>query len=235
MFTGIVEETGRLRSLRLGSTSARLEVAAKTVLEGTAVGDSILTDGVCLTVTSLSSGSFTADAMPETIRRTTLGRLRPGTRLNLERSLTPLSRIGGHFVTGHVDAVGTVVAARREEIAVRLEIEAPPEVLRLAAPRGSVAVAGVSLTVVAASERTLTVSLIPQTRTETTLGDVTTGDGVNLEADVLARYVDHLRRGEAVPAAAGGPPDGDAGATPSRNDASGRTLTWERLAEAGFE
>jgi riboflavin synthase len=226
MFTGIVEEVGRLRSLRLGSTSARLEVAARTVLEGTAVGDSIMTDGVCLTVTSLSSDSFSADAMPETVRRTTLGRLRPGARLNLERSLTPVSRIGGHFVTGHVDAVGVVGALRQEEIALWLEIEAPPEVLRLAAPRGSIAVAGVSLTVVASDRQTLTVSLIPQTRAETTLGEIRQGDAVNLEADVLARYVRHLSTHE-----------GDAlgGADAGEGAPDGAGLNWDRLAEAGFE
>jgi len=226
MFTGIVEEVGRLRSLRLGTTSARLEVAARTVLEGTAVGDSIMTDGVCLTVTSLSSDSFSADAMPETVRRTTLGRLRPGARLNLERSLTPASRIGGHFVTGHVDAVGAVGALRQEEIALWLDIEAPPEVLRLAAPRGSIAVGGVSLTVVASGRETLTVSLIPQTRAETTLGELREGDAVNLEADVLARYVQHLslRGGAAFD-----------GADAREDVPDGGGLSWDQLAEAGFE
>lgn len=228
MFTGIVEEVGRLRSLRRGSASASLEVAARTVLEGTAIGDSILTDGVCLTVTSLGSDSFTADAMPETVRRTALSRLVPDDRLNLERSLTPLSRIGGHFVTGHVDGVGTVTGSRREGIAIWLDIDAPPQVAALCAPRGSVAVSGVSLTVVRVHATGLSVSLIPQTAAETTLGDARPGDVVNLEADVLARYVRHfLEAGHTA---------GDAareGAAAGRRPPDG--LTWERLAEAGFE
>jgi len=220
MFTGIVEEVGTLRSLTVGGMSAELEVAAGLVTVGTAVGDSILTDGVCLTVTAVGDGSFRADAMPETVRRTTLGRLRPGEPLNLERAATPQTRLGGHLVTGHVDGVGTVADVRREQIAVWLDIAAPPEVAALCMPRGSLAVAGVSLTVVAVDGTTVRVSLIPHTAAQTTLGSVRRGAVLNLEADVLARYVAHfLGGGHTMPAA--GRAVGD--------------LTWERLAQAGFD
>ncbi|MBM3146314.1 MAG: riboflavin synthase [Actinobacteria bacterium] len=220
MFTGIVEEVGRLRSLTVGGLSAELEVAAGLVTAGTAVGDSILTDGVCLTVTAVGDGSFRADAMPETVRRTTLGRLRPGGPVNLERAATPQTRLGGHLVTGHVDGVGAVVDVRREQIAVWLDIAAPPEVAALCVPRGSLAVAGVSLTVVAVDGSTVRVSLIPHTAAQTTLGAARRGDVLNLEADVVARYVAHFLRGDRTPRTTGRGAD---------------DLTWERLAQAGFD
>jgi riboflavin synthase len=230
MFTGIVEEVGRLRSLSVGGTSAVLEIVARRVLQGTNVGDSIMTDGVCLTVTALGGGSFRADAMPETVRRTTLSRLRPGDGLNLERALTASSRLGGHLVSGHVDGVGTVRAVRREDVAQWLDIEAPPEVARLCVPRGSVTVSGVSLTVVAVEGAVVRVSLIPHTAAETTLGGMSARNVVNLEADMLARYVDHFLRFRGGDAASGGgeAPEG------KRNDNAGG-LTWEQLAGAGFE
>lgn len=219
MFTGIVEEVGRLRSLRVDGQSAVLEIAARHVTRGTVAGDSILTDGVCLTVTSVGDASFHADAMPETVRRTTLGGLRTGAALNLERAATPSTRLGGHLVTGHVDGVGTLSAVRQEPRALRLDIDAPPEVARLCVPRGSLAVAGVSLTVVAVEGRTIRLSLIPHTAAETTLGSLRAGDVLNLEADVLARYIAHFLSGGS--AAHGGRQE--------------RGLTWERLAQAGFD
>jgi riboflavin synthase len=230
MFTGIVEEVGRLRSLRMGGTSAELEIVAHRVLQGTNVGDSIMTDGVCLTVTTVGGGAFRADAMPETVRRTTLSRLRPGDGLNLERALAAASRLGGHLVSGHVDGVGTVRAVRREDIAQWLDIEAPPEVARLCVPRGSVAVSGVSLTVVAAEDAVVRVSLIPHTAAETTLGGMGAGDVVNLEVDMLARYVDHFLRARGGDAASGG----DEGSGRRGNSTAGG-LSWEQLAGAGFE
>ncbi len=220
MFTGIVEEVGTLRSLTVGGMSAELEVAAGLVTAGTAVGDSMLTNGVCLTVTAIGHDSFRADAMPETVRRTTLGRLRPGAPVNLERAATPQTRLGGHLVTGHVDGVGTVVDVRREQIAVWLDIAAPPEVAALCMPRGSLAVAGVSLTVVAVDDGVVRVSLIPHTAAQTTLGSTRRGDVLNLEGDVLARYVAHFLKGGRATAAAG---------------SAAEDLTWERLAQAGFD
>ena len=212
MFTGIVEEIGTLRSLRVGASSATLEVAATTVLEGTAVGDSILTDGVCLTVTSLRTGGFTADAMPETVRRTTLAERRPGDRLNLERAMTLSSRLGGHLVSGHIDGVGVVTAVTPEDNALVVEIEAPEAVARVSVDQGSIALDGVSLTIVGVTGDRVRVSLIPHTAAVTTLGRLTTRSRVNLEADLIAKYVYSF--------VAGRKPDGG--------------LTWEKLAEAGF-
>jgi len=223
MFTGIVEEVGHVRSLRLGAASAEIEIAARRVLEGTAVGDSILTDGVCLTVTALGGDGFRADAMPETVRRTTLAGLRPAAGVNLERALLAGSRLGGHLVTGHVDGVGTVAAVRREEIARWLEVEAPADVARLCVPRGSVTISGVSLTVVDVATSTVRVSLIPHTAQVTTLGSLRPGDAVNLEVDMLARYVDHFLHHCAE----------ETFATDAPQQGSG--LTWESLAGSGFE
>jgi riboflavin synthase len=212
MFTGIVEEIGTLRSLRVGEKSAVLDVAATVVPEGAAVGDSILTDGVCLTITGLRLGGFTADVMPETVRRTTLADRRPGDRLNLERALTLQSRLGGHLVSGHIDGVGTVAGVTPEDNALVVEIEAPPAVSDVSVAQGSVAVDGVSLTLVAVEGRRLRVSLIPHTAAATTLGRLAAGMRVNLEADLIAKYVYAFVAGRK-------PEDG---------------LTWEKLAEAGF-
>jgi len=212
MFTGIVEEVGTLRRLTPGAESYVLDLDAATVTEDAAVGDSILTDGVCLTIASLRQGGFTADAMPETVRRTTLGERRPGDRLNLERALTLRSRLGGHLVSGHVDGVGTVTSVTPEDNAVVVEIEAPEAVSRATVDQGSVAVDGVSLTVVGVTGDRVRVSLIPHTAAATTLGGIGAGTRVNLEADLIAKYVYAF--------VAGRRPEGG--------------LTWEKLAEAGF-
>ncbi len=212
MFTGIVEETGSLRRLHVGERSATLEVAARVVLEGTVAGDSMLTDGVCLTVTQVGSDGFVADVMPETVRRTTLAERRPGDRLNLERALTLRSRLGGHLVSGHVDGVGTVAGTRREDNALVVELEVSEPVSRVSVAQGSIAVDGVSLTIVAVEGTRLRVSLIPHTASVTTLARLARGVRVNLEADIIAKYVYAF--------VAGRKPDGG--------------LTWEKLAEAGF-
>ncbi len=227
MFTGIVEEVGTLRAIHVGSQSAQLQIAATNVRAGTRVGDSILTDGTCLTVTALSAVGFTADAMPETMRRTTLGMRRPGDRLNLERSLRADSLLGGHLVTGHVDGVGSVRALESEGNALVLTIAAPAEVTRLSVPRGSVAVNGASLTVVDSSPDSIRVALIPHTAAVTNLGELKPGATVNLEADVIARYVATL-----LQRMIGG--DGDERASSSRRQPSGGGLTWEKLGESGF-
>jgi riboflavin synthase len=233
VFTGIVEELGTLRGITQGSQTAQVRVAADRVLEGTQVGDSILTDGICLTVTAVSPGAFTADAMPETVRRTTLSGRRPGDRLNLERSLRADSLIGGHLVTGHVDGVGVVRLVESEENALVVTISASAEIAQLCVPRGSVAVNGVSLTIVAVGEDLVRVSLIPHTARATNLGDLRAGAAVNLEADLIARYV----RVFLVRMAGGleGSSDalGDLGCPdPAAGDTRG--LTWEKLGEAGF-
>ena len=212
MFTGIVEEVGALRSLRVGQNSAVLDVAATLVSDGSRVGDSILTDGVCLTLTSLRPGGFTADVMPETVRRTTLADRRPGDALNLERALTLQARLGGHLVSGHIDGVGTVMRVMPEDNALVVELEAPDSVSAVSVAQGSVAVDGVSLTLVVVEGRRLRVSLIPHTAAATTLSRLAPGVRVNLEADLIAKYVHAFVTGNK-------PADG---------------LTWDKLAEAGF-
>jgi riboflavin synthase len=212
MFTGIVEETGTLRSLTPGAGGVVLDVRASLVLEDAAVGDSILTDGVCLTVASLRADGFTADAMPETVRRTTLSERRPGDPLNLERAMTLRSRLGGHLVSGHIDGVGVVTAVTSDDNAVVVELEAPEPVVRVTVDQGSLAVDGVSLTVVAVAGDRIRVAFIPHTAAVTTLGRVQRGARVNLEADLIAKYVYAFVSGRK-------PADG---------------LTWEKLAEAGF-
>jgi riboflavin synthase len=212
MFTGIVEEIGTLRGIRHGAESVALDVAAAVVTADAAVGDSILTDGVCLTVTSLRADGFTADAMPETVRRTTLSERRPGDRLNLERAMTLSSRLGGHLVSGHVDGVGAVTSVTPEDNALVVEVQTSEAVSRVTVDQGSIAVDGVSLTVVSVAGDRVRVSLIPHTAAVTTLGRLKAGTRVNLEADLIAKYVYAF--------VAGRKPDGG--------------LTWEKLAEAGF-
>lgn len=189
MFTGIIEETGILLGIRRENGSARLAIGADRVLEGTSEGDSIAVNGVCLTVTSLAPGRFTADAMPETLDRSSLGALRSGNRVNLERAMRADGRFGGHIVSGHVDACGRVLSVTREGIADIVNIEVPSGLMHLIAEKGSVTVDGASLTVTAAGSSSFSVSLIPHTKGVTTLGELRPGSRVNVEADVLARYV----------------------------------------------
>ena len=192
MFTGIIEETGTVRSITSRSAGTALCIRAEKVLEGTAVGDSIAVNGVCLTVTSLSDGAFTADVMPETVRLTSLARLFPGAKVNLERAMSPSGRLGGHIVSGHVDGCGRVDAIVPDGIAKRVTISLEAPLLKYIARKGSVTLDGVSLTVVAADDRSFAVSLIPQTRSSTTLGELRTGSIVNVEVDLLARYIERL-------------------------------------------
>ena len=193
MFTGIIEELGTIRRVGPGS----LELAAHTVLEGTKLGDSIAVNGVCLTVTALSPAGFTADVMPETFRRTGLGGLHPGSQVNLERAMAADGRFGGHIVTGHIDGTGTVTSLRREGNAVWVTISAPPELLSGIVEKGSIAMDGISLTVAAVTDRDFSVSIIPHTGGHTTLLDRKAGDTVNLETDILGKYVARLLGREA--------------------------------------
>jgi riboflavin synthase len=234
VFTGIVEELGTLRGITQGSQTAQVRVAAARVLEGTQIGDSILTDGICLTVTAISAGAFTADAMPETVRRTTLAARRPGDRLNLERSLRADSLIGGHLVTGHVDGVGTVRSVEPEANALVVTISAPAEVTQLSVPRGSLAVNGVSLTIVAVGDDFVRVSLIPHTAGVTNLGVQKSGMQVNLEADLIARYVRVFLARMAGGAEDGGADLGGLGCAGAGSGEAATSLTWQKLGEAGF-
>ncbi len=192
MFTGIVEEVGELLSLKRGARSFTLRVKARKVLEGTQIGDSIATNGVCLTVTAMDERSFEADVMPETVERTALGGLKVGDGVNLERALTLSTRLGGHLVAGHVDATGRIVERREDETALWLKIEAPSSVLRYVVEKGSIAIDGVSLTVARLDQRSFSVSLIPHTQGATTLHSRRIGEEVNLENDMIVKYVERL-------------------------------------------
>lgn len=192
MFTGIVEEIGTVRSLRRGAKSFTLEIEAGKVLEGTRVGDSIATQGVCLTVTRLNDGVFSADVMPETVTRTALGMLRPGDGVNLERAMRLDGRLGGHLVSGHVDATGRISGRRFDDTALWLTVEAAPSVLRYIVEKGSVALNGASLTVARVDESSFSVSLIPHTQGATTLHQCRVGDFVNIENDMIVKYVEKL-------------------------------------------
>lgn len=189
MFTGIIEETGQLAGIKRGPSSLELTIRAKTVLEETKIGDSISVEGVCLTVTTLSSDRFTVDVMPETYHGTTLASLSASSAVNLERAMSANGRFGGHLVAGHIDGVGKILRKRPQENALYIDIAAPPELLAQSIVKGSVAIDGVSLTIFGLSESHLTVSLIPHTAGETTLGRKKAGDAVNLETDMFGKYV----------------------------------------------
>lgn len=192
MFTGLVEELGTVRAIARGQKSVRLTINADTVLEHTKLGDSIAVNGTCLTVVELASGWFTADVMPETVDRTVLAKLRPGDYVNLERTLRVGDRLGGHIVAGHIDEVGSIAAKEKNDIAVLIRITASPEVMRYIIKKGSIAVDGISLTVVDCGDQWFTVSLIPHTAALTTLGHKKKGDPVNLEVDMIGKYVEKL-------------------------------------------
>ena len=195
MFTGIIEELGTVE--RVGAD--RITVRAQRVLEGTRLGDSIAVNGVCLTVTHLTGAGFTADVMPETLRRSSLGQLRPGSRVNLERAMAADGRFGGHIVSGHIDGMGQILALRDEGNAVWITIAAPPELLRGIVEQGSVAIDGVSLTVAAVTDQDFSVSIIPHTGGQTTLLHRRPGEQVNLETDIIGKYVFRLLAPERAP------------------------------------
>ncbi|MFB4197122.1 riboflavin synthase [Streptomyces carpaticus] len=203
MFTGIVEELGEVTAVETLGDSARLRLRGPLVSEGAALGDSIAVNGVCLTVTGTEDGAFTADVMAETLRRSSLGALTTGSRVNLERPLALGGRLGGHLVQGHVDGTGTVLAREPAEHWELVTVSLPADLARYVVDKGSITVDGVSLTVVEAGEDRFTVSLIPTTLALTTLGIKQPGDPVNLEVDVIAKYVERMvRAGEAQPGAA---------------------------------
>ncbi len=189
MFTGLVADLGTVSSVDASDGGVRLTV--ETGLE-LGEGDSISVNGVCLTATSLPGGAFTADVMHETLRRSSLGALEAGSKVNLELALRAADRLGGHFVQGHVDGMGTVWDVRKEGFSSVVSIGAPPEIMRYVIEKGSIAVDGVSLTVSGLGDDWFQVSLIPETLQRTTLGEATTGTPVNLEVDVLAKYIERL-------------------------------------------
>jgi riboflavin synthase len=192
VFTGLIEEAGRVAEVRRTQAGARLRIAASAVVEGLRTGDSVAVNGACLTAVAVTGDGFDVDCVAETLRRTTLGALAAGDRVNLERPMRLGDRLDGHLVQGHVDGVGTVAAVRREGESAVLEIAAPAAILRYVVEKGSVAVDGVSLTVAERRADGFAVALIPHTMAVTTLGPQAAGRPVNLEVDVVAKYVESL-------------------------------------------
>jgi riboflavin synthase len=216
MFTGLIEEMGSVRSMVRGSKSVRLTVAAIKVLSDVKLGDSIAVNGTCLTVVDFSASAFTADVMPETVDRTALAGLKTGDKVNLERTMAVGDRLGGHIVTGHVDGIGIIQSKRRYDNALIIEINAPEQVMKYIVEKGSIAIDGISLTVVNYSDTAFTVSLIPHTASITTLGFKKEGDPVNLETDILGKYVERFLKRDEI------------------KIASPKGITLDFLAEKGF-
>jgi len=198
VFTGIVEEVGVVRHVEETPSGQRIEVGAEKVLERLAVDDSIDVAGACLTVTARDDRSFTVIAVPETLSRTTLGRLSRGSRVDLERAAMPTTALGGHIVQGHIDATTTLVDRRAEGDGARLRFALPKTLARYVVEKGFIAVDGVSLTVAGVAKTTFDVALIPHTADRTTLGQLREGDPVNVEVDVIAKYVERLLEGRAA-------------------------------------
>jgi riboflavin synthase len=193
MFTGLVEEVGRMKNVYRQGEAMMLTIGASIVTQGAALGDSISVNGVCLTVTSYDRTSFTADVMPETYRKSTLHLLKPGDPINLERAMAVGSRFGGHIVQGHIDGTGKVTSRTVDANAVVFRIEAKSgDLMRYIIPKGSITIDGISLTVVEADGDGFSVSIIPHTLAETALAHRQPGDNVNLETDIIGKYVDHL-------------------------------------------
>jgi riboflavin synthase len=195
MFTGIVEELGIVKALRRDAGAARLTISASTVLGDTALGDSICVNGVCLTVVEMNKNDFSADVAVETLKVTNLGDLKTGARVNLERALRLSARIGGHLVSGHVDSVGRIREKREEGNGWRIFIDAPADVLRHVIRKGSIAIDGISLTVAEVDQSGFSIAMIPHTAKLTTLGFKAARDSVNLETDLIGKYVERLLAG----------------------------------------
>lgn len=215
MFTGLVEEVGTIRAIRRGAHSSVLSIGTETILSDLKIGDSVAVNGVCLTATSRDSGGFTADVMHETLNRSSLGALTVGSHVNLERAMAADGRFGGHIVSGHIDGTGVIQSLRRDDNAVWYTVGAAPGLLRYIVEKGSITIDGISLTVAAVGETWFSVSIIPHTAAITILGEKRAGDRVNLETDIIGKYVEKLLR-----------PAGDA-------PKSGG-LTLEFLAQNGF-
>ncbi|MGL4374566.1 MAG: riboflavin synthase [Turicibacter sp.] len=192
MFTGIIEEVGMLKGIKKGAKSSQLTIQGEKVLENTKIGDSICTNGICLTVTKLTGDTFVADVMAETIRRTNLSELKVGSAVNLERALSLETRLGGHIVSGHVDGLGQITGLEKEDNATWITIDASRNLLKYIIHKGSIAIDGVSLTVAYVSDDCFKVSIIPHTGEETILLNKKLGDSVNLECDIIGKYVEKL-------------------------------------------
>lgn len=215
MFTGIIEEVGTVRRIERGAKGARLTIGAKTVLEDTKIGDSIATNGVCLTVVSQTCDSFSADVMAESLRRSALGSLQSGSPVNLERAMAANGRFGGHIVSGHVDGTGRVTRIRRDDTAIWYTVACDAALLRYIVEKGSITIDGISLTVAAVTAQDFSVSAIPHTVAQTVLSERREGDVVNLECDIIGKYVEKLLQ-------------------PAATAPAQSSLTREFLAEHGF-
>lgn len=194
MFTGIIEEVGIVSRIQRSGSSSFIEIQAKKVLEDVHLGDSIAVNGVCLTVTHFGSGLFRADVMNETLSRSSLGSLTSGSPVNLERAMAAGGRFGGHIVSGHIDGTGTVTDIRNDGIAVWYTINTSPQILHYIVEKGSVAIDGISLTVAKVTDTSFSVSIIPHTASQTILGTKKSGDTVNLENDIIGKYVEKLMK-----------------------------------------
>ena len=221
MFTGIVEEVGYVRRVLPGSRAGAITIAARKVLDDTRIGDSIAVNGVCLTVVAMGDDEFTADVMPETLRKSGLGSLKSGDPVDLERAMAANGRFGGHIVSGHIDGTGLIKEMRQEQNAVVVSIEAPAHIMKLIVEKGSIAIDGISLTVASVAQTSFTVSIIPHTAAETVLLKKHAGDMVNLENDIVGKYVQKLLS--------------DISAEPGKEPvSSGKGLTLEYLQANGF-
>lgn len=192
IFTGIIEELGVVKSIAINGASGCITIKAKKVLEGTQLGDSIAVNGTCLTVTSINSDGFSADVMAETVKRTSLSQVGKGDLVNLERAMILNGRFGGHIVSGHIDGTGAITKYTKEENAIWVTIKAPDEILDLIVEKGSICIDGISLTVATVSDQDFQVSIIPHTAKETTLIHKKVGSLVNLENDIVGKYIKKL-------------------------------------------
>ncbi len=232
MFTGIIEEIGTIYAIAMGEKSAVLTIEASVVLQGSKIGDSIAVNGVCLTVTSIRNGQFTADVMAETLRRSSLGSLHRGSKVNLERAMAADGRFGGHMVAGHIDGTGTILSMKREDNAVWVEIGTSEKILRYIIEKGSIAIDGISLTVARLTPKSFSVSVIPHTGEETTLLKKKAGDIVNLENDLIGKYVERLLGMGDMTATGAQTGDGETSSKTSGSSQGG--ITMEMLAKYGF-
>ncbi|RKQ31417.1 riboflavin synthase [Oceanobacillus halophilus] len=197
MFTGIIEELGTIENIKNVSEQAvEMSIASKRVIEDVHIGDSIAVNGICLTVTNFTSDSFQVDAMPETIKATSLKNLKRGSKVNLERAMAANGRFGGHFVSGHIDGTGEIIKKHKEQNAIYYDIEIPNDLSQFLMHKGSITVDGTSLTLFGVRDNVLTISLIPHTVSETILGGKGEGDIVNIECDMLAKYVHNMLQSE---------------------------------------
>ena len=190
MFTGLIEEIGHIKTIERGGKAIRLSISANKIMDDVKIGDSIATNGICLTVVSYDSTGFTADVMPETMNRTSFGSLGIGSRVNLERAVRVGDRLGGHMVSGHVDGLGEIVGQEKDDNAIWVSIAAPSNILKYVIEKGSIAIDGISLTVAYVDEKMFKVSIIPLTQDDTTLTSKKAGEKVNLECDMTAKYIE---------------------------------------------